>query len=440
MSQDQHQSTQVINLHIQHSRQREYISYPIQIPNNVERVDIRYGFNRHTYTPDGQGGTLHEEINIVDIALEDEDHRLIGASGSARTHIYVHENYGAPGYGLGRPIRQGTWYVVLGAYKIHPDGCDVQMEVTFRFKHRRLLVGETHSHTIHSDGRNTPQENIALAKNLKLDFLCMTDHNTSTQNAYAVSDEQLTLIPGMEATYYDGHTNFFGLQRPIRSYVTNTREGVLQNMHEARQNGALISLNHPFSDCPWLFGFGEDVPFDMIEVWNGLRMDWNIAAIRHWHGLLCQGKHIPAVGGSDYHRTQFAHIPGAPAMFVYAQSNGVSDILCAMRNGEGFIGYTVDGPIVDVATTDGQFVMGQTVPAGQADALHISVSRLWGSDQIVVITDQGEEHHVPADGRFAVEFDIPLQPRLFYRVEVRRMLPGMGEMLAALTNPLYIGE
>lgn len=428
----------VMNLHIPHERQRQYLSYPLDIPANTDRVDIRYAFPRRTFTPDGAGGTLHEEINIVDIALEDEDHRLIGASGSARMDIHIHENYASPGYWLGRPIPKATWYVVLGAYKIHPDGCDVRLEITFTAKSRRLLVGETHSHTIHSDGRNTPQENIALAKNLGLDFLCMTDHNTTTQNAYAHSDEALTVIPGMEATYYDGHCNFLGVHRPIGSYVAHTREGILSNMRKARESGALISLNHTFSDCPWLLGFGEDVPYDMIEVWNGLRMDWNLEAIRHWHGLLCQGKRIPICGGSDYHRTQFASIPGAPAMFVYAQSKSASDILAAMREGSGFIGMSPDAPIVDIQTQDGRYAMGQTVPADRLQPLCITASRLWPGDELAVITDRGEEHVQKLQGQYAIELCIPMQPRLFYRVQVLRRLPGMLAMLAAITNPIYI--
>jgi predicted metal-dependent phosphoesterase TrpH len=43
---------------------------------------------------------------------------------------------------------------------------------------RRL--GDTHLHTVHSDGRRTPAEVAAGARAAGLDFIVSTDHNTSS--------------------------------------------------------------------------------------------------------------------------------------------------------------------------------------------------------------------------------------------------------------------
>lgn len=67
--------------------------------------------------------------------------------------------------------------------------------------------------------------------------------------------------------------------------------------------------------------------FDMIEVWNGPMRGTNIRGIKWWTQLLREGRCIPAVGGSDFHRPKdFAKL-GNPITAVYSPSRRREDIL-----------------------------------------------------------------------------------------------------------------
>ena len=53
--------------------------------------------------------------------------------------------------------------------------------------------------------------------------------------------------------------------------------------------------------CPWLFEF-EGIIYDAVEVWNGPMRKDNLKAVKWWDDQLKQGRRLPAIGGSDYHR------------------------------------------------------------------------------------------------------------------------------------------
>ena len=108
------------------------------------------------------------------------------------------------------------------------------------------------------------------AVELGLDFLAVTDHNTSTHfedwTRLAAHPEALegpiVLIPGEEVTTYWGHANMWGLREWIdfrcadEASIDAVRRYVLQK-------GGLISVNHP--KCvgpPWLFRGWERLPVD----------------------------------------------------------------------------------------------------------------------------------------------------------------------------------
>jgi len=65
----------------------------------------------------------------------------------------------------------------VGAYKVAPEGVTVSYELAFTLKHRRLLKGDLHVHTLASDGVLTAEELAWRALRHGLDFLAITDHN-----------------------------------------------------------------------------------------------------------------------------------------------------------------------------------------------------------------------------------------------------------------------
>lgn len=429
-----HQSLELTHF-IPQEQQGLYLRVPVEVPQDVDRLVITYAYQRHLKDSLGEGISRQTEINTIDLALENPGGELTGASGSNRTEIYLHENHATPGY-LPQKVQPGTWQVVLGAYRIATEGVEVQIKVQFHKKQTVLLRGDCHSHTVHSDGWYTVEEATQRARQDKLDFLFITDHNSMTSNEQLVSDETLTVLPGVEITYFGGHYNLFGVKRPVKTYVANTREQVLAILHEGRSAGAISAVNHPVDPgCPWTFGLGEDVPMDAVEVWNGPFTPANQAAIDLWHSQLCQGRIWPAIGGSDCHHTELFRTHGTPTTFLYARSRSASDILSAIREGSAFIGMHPEAPHIFLQL--GQARMGQ-VHQGQEDQVSISVSNLSAGDEVQVITVKGIIYRHQPGACLQYQHHLPVAGSLFVRVEIRRSLPIGITTLAALSNPIYI--
>lgn len=417
---------------IDHAQQRQYLRIPIQVETDTEKLEIAYDYIRRREAVQGNVTQLNE-VNIVDLALEDASGALVGASGSERKSILIHENYATPGY-RGVPLTPGTWHIVLGAYLIEDDGCPVSVTVTQYRKQDVLLRGDCHCHTEHSDGWYTVEDVISRARQDRLDYLFITDHNSMASNPLIRSYPDLTVLPGVEVTYYDGHYNLFGKERPIRTYVANSREEVLNIMAEGRRAGALSSINHPIDfGCGWKFGFSEDVPADMVEIWNGPFAPWAKGCIDMWHDQLCKGRIWPAIGGSDCHHVELMRSFATPTTFLYSKSRAGSDILDAMRQGHAFIGMTASAPRIFMACADAR--MGDV--CRERGTLCLSVEALSQTDEVLLIDQTGVVFR-DTPGRcakYVAEFAV--RNSRFIRAEVWRNTPIIDRTLASISNPIY---
>ena len=420
--------------HIEKRQERLLLRVPFAVEEDIERLTIAYDFARYSESECEKGRLVRSEDNIVDLALEDPAHEEVGASGSAHGEIVVHENYASAGY---RPVRikPGIWYVVLGAYKIMEGGCDVKLTVTQQMKETVLLTGDTHAHTVHSDGWYTVEELIARARQDRLDYLFITDHNSMSAYPHIRSYPDLTVLPGMELTYYDGHCNLYGVERPVRTYVANGRAEILERMREAKQSGALIGINHPVEEaCGWRLGFDSDVPCDLVEIWNGPYTQRNADNMTMWHAQLCAGRRWPAVGGSDCHHDVLLRKLGTPATFLYSRSRSGSDILEAMRQGHAFIGMSPDAPRVELQM--GEARMGDVCTKPNAP-LRLSFERLEAGDEIRIVDQTGVAWSGVPGGAYRYEMEYKTCGSLFVRAEVWRTLSA-NRVPVTVTNPIYL--
>jgi hypothetical protein len=409
------------------------------MPPEIESLSLtnhyeRYGGNE-TVVAHGRF-TSRQETNIIDLGLIAPDGTQVGASGSDKASIQVSETDATPGY---RPCRlaPGEWRILLGAYKVAPDGVNVTYELTFTPKCLRLLKGDLHVHTLASDGVLTVEELGQHVLRHGLDFLTITDHNQMVATEALPHIPGLTLISGIEWTHYKGHANFTGVDCPYDgSFAANTTEEVAARFASARARGALITIAHPFDEgCPFLFDI-QALPFDCIEVWNGPMRPANLQALGWWHSLLAAGKKIPVCGGSDYHRSQLFLFPGGPTTCVYAMSAGASDILSALRRGHVYIVYAPDGPSLDI--TAGEAMLGDSVPFANVKEMQVNVTGLHAGDVVQVITAQGStsllKAETPGDFRGSYTMEAPG----FARVEIlREFVPGLPMLPALISNPIY---
>ncbi len=307
----------------------------------------------------------------------------------------------------------------------------------WKAKSRRLLKGDLHAHTLASDGVHTLEELAFKAKRNGLDFVAVTDHNQLVAKNSLPRLPGVTLIPGVEWTHFKGHANFLGVDQPYdTSFMANSPAEVQAKFGSARERGALITINHPFEPiAPFQFDLAT-LPFDCIEVWNGPMRESNLRAVGYWQQLLAGGKKIPACGGSDYHRdTPFIFL-GGPTMGVYAESNGASDILAAVRAGHSYITFAPNGPSLEL--TAGEAILGDSVPWGEVNSMQIRALGLTSGDVVQVVTNAASQvlFTMPADGD--IDLTYPMAAPGFARVEIlRAFLPGLPMLPALLSNPIY---
>ena len=399
-------------------KEGRYYSLPLKVPAGVEAMTVAYQYDK------GAG-------NCVDLGLSDWENRFLGWSGSARQEITISPYASTPGYKQ-TEVNEGHWHILVGAYHIPCDGLDVCYEITFHPPRKRWLRGDLHMHSTASDGENDPYALAKRAKKEGLDFIAIADHNNYCENLHLPVLPGLTLIPAVEWTHYKGHINFFGVTAPFDdSFIANSEEQMRSLLAQVAKNGALTSLNHPKDAlCPYLWAAEEG--FHMIEVWNGPMRPANLKAAQWWHQLLMQGKRIPIVGGSDFHRdkgpVRFAH----PTTWVYTDSPAAEDICKALSRGNSFVTASPNGVRLDVK----EACFGDVMPRHRGKLWHFEAEGGKAGMQLRLMTERG----VQAETAFRLDGTAKLEiPEEDWRFAYLTAGYKAGDIfwLRAISNPVY---
>jgi PHP domain len=475
-------------------RQNPYFYLPFNVPSNASRIHVSYGYSDPVTAPFGNGPG-----NVVDIGIFDsrgydfpQPAGFRGWSGAARPEFFLAREDATPGYIRGH-LFPGEWNIMLGVDRVEPEGVRYDVSVTVeqesgagnqepggrpRSAHPavskegaehsvpvdrhsalgtprspRWLKGDLHCHTVHSDGLNSVEEIVRNAVELGLDFLAVTDHNTSTHFAELerLSHLPTVLIPGEEVTTYWGHANMWGLREWIdfrcadEASIDNVRRYVLQK-------GGLISVNHP--KCvgpPWFFRGWEGYP--SMEVWQAPWRFYNWESLERWDSLLRSGQRVVAVGGSDVHsippaEPRHPHGLANPTTWVYSEPTEVA-ILDAIRAGHV---YLTDAPndtqliLTADADGDGSFetLMGDTIAANDGRPVSFRVKVHGGMDRRLWLIADGVPIDIRALDRVESkhEYSLDVSDLRYVRAELRghRGRPERGEVVWAMTNPIWVGH
>jgi len=444
-----------------------YALLPIDLPGGTVRLDVQYSYShRIGAEPQFQGG------NTLDLGLFDErgiaflEAGFRGWSGSERDSFYITSKHATPGY-LAGPLNPGRWNVMLGLYKLAPEGCQAKLTIVITTDQSQpadpagarsitglpssivkpafapWLRGDMHCHTWHSDGELSPAELVALARRRGLDFLAITDHNTtsSQRELASLTDPGLILVRGIEITSFRGHFNAWGSSEWVDFRIENPEMMAAALQHARTCSRALTACNHPKPDGP-AWEYPEVAGYDCIEVWNGPWEDLNQAALDFWLGQLARGRRIPAVGGSDFHNragdgTGIARLPGNPTIWVYTPSApGEANILQAVRRGHVAISETPAGPLLELrAGTSLPALGGDSLPRPD-DEIDMRVRCLKGKGYWLRLLDERGvlfERKIRAADE-TVSTGLPVTSSLYLRAELR---DANGSM-KALTNPVYL--
>ncbi|MCS7111540.1 MAG: CehA/McbA family metallohydrolase [Ignisphaera sp.] len=474
----------------------DFIEIPFKIDSEIDVLLIEF--------------IISEDMCRLGIGVIDPAGALRGWSAERRSKIYIARATATPGYIPGN-IHPGIWRIIARLDSVTGDGCryvlrvagfrtllgsmkfdDVSRVLSYLTKNVNLVEfvrnlselisimnytypcrdylnesskagcsggsltwyrGDLHVHSIHSDGRNTVCEIIALARSRNLDFIALTDHNTVSQN-YELPIHRYNepiIIPGMEVTTFYGHVNALNIKRYI-DFRRRSKDDFRRLFDEIHEDGGLVSVNHPdlykeplCRDCP--FRYRDVEGFDAIEVWNGPWHILNSESLLWWHTILTKGYRITAVGGSDYHGVDLTRL-GEPTTWVYTNRSTIEDILHGIKMGRVYITYAPEGPLVNVkAITDsGIYTIGESIRIANSSSVEliVDVKKAKGSTlRIITPQDVYRVVEISEEG-FRYREKIDAKGYSFVRVEIGRysdpykLIPSNHDDLLALTNPLYI--
>lgn len=345
---------------------------------------------------------------VIDLGIEGPE-AWCGWSGGARRRVVIERNDATPGYLPG--IEPGTWRVILGVHTVPPEGAELTVRVlspaesgvdhgpiadpaerTMRGSDRGLpapdgltwFAGDLHAHSLHSDGALSLSELANEAVISGLDFLAVTEHNTTSHFAHlaAVSERHgITLLPGQEVTTHRGHANAFG-----RIGFIDFRLPAQEWVDEVAARGGLLSINHPVdNDCAWQHRL-ERAPRG-VELWHSSwYLNLQATGVLAWNEQT--GRDAVLLGGGDFHNYSLPLRPGMPVTWIAAEDSSEEALLAGLAAGRTTITAAAEIGADGVARP---FLFG--VPALVRDGEELIVVDSAG---LALVSGTGERRIVPS--------------------------------------------
>jgi len=304
--------------------------------------------------------------------------------------------------------------------------------------------GELHCHTIHSDGSWTVAEMWERGRELGLDFIVLTDHNTISEwrevPPYALP--RPLLIPGMEITSFHGHALCLGVDRWVDWRIGLNGRSVDDCITETHAARGLFAIAHPFTigdprctGCSWSYpipGQGTDA----LEVWNGKWRDPetdNAMALALWRRLLTPAGGPTAIAGSDAHSAAFWN-SGAPFAWVYAHELSASAVLNAIKSARVMVS---SGPWLELSAClgDGQpWAIAGSHLAGKSIIVRASWRDAPDGARVLLLRERQPTRMGTGGRAGSIALPEDVQESTWYTAE---MWSAGGDLLA-LTNPIFV--
>ncbi len=450
-----------------------YVEAPFQVPSGTQRVTLTF-----SYTGKDQRTTL--DLGMLD------PQGLRCWSGGNKSTLTVSATDATPSC-LAGPVAAGTWKVLIGVPNIRGNVTAIYTAELF-FTNSGLVQdqpmvlrkpvrsgpawfrGDLHMHTAHSDGSCKSLRGakvpcpvfviVDAAVRKGLDFIAITDHNTTSQND-AMRELQpyfdsLLMIPGREMTTFHGHANLFGTAEPL-DFRVGSREVPEINtlLRRANQLGGLVSLNHPNSPtgeacmgCGWDPSPAADSSLvQAVEAVNGGSEEGPYAGLSFWERQLNRGLRLTGIGGSDNHTAQQpldeVGAVGSPTTVVYATELSTPAILQAIRAGHVFVDLTASKDrLLEVHAQSGPATasMGDTLIAAQGAEVEFSIHAAGVDGAKLIFLEDGQPlaeaqntaiHGLDQTVRIRWKSD---GKQHWFRFDVH----GPDDKLWLLGNPIYV--
>lgn len=227
----------------------------------------------------------------------------------------------------------------------------------------RWYKGNTHTHTLNSDGDSTPAEVVRWYREHGYHFIVLTDHNFLTSvdglNALHGADEKFLVMKGEEVTDRFGnkpiHVNGLNVQKVVQPQGgKSVVETIQRNVDAIRAVSGVPHINHP--NFGWAIT-AEDLKQvennKLFEIFNGHphvnnKGGGGVPGLEEvWDMILSSGKLLYGIAVDDAHTfkrpwDRRSARPGQGWIVVRATRLAVRDILEAMEQGEFYASTGVE--------------------------------------------------------------------------------------------------
>ena len=224
------------------------------------------------------------------------------------------------------PMRYVTVALVMSVFTLCPSFTAAQharFVLTAAPTSATWYKGNTHTHTLNSDGDTSPEDVARWYKAHGYAFLVLSDHNvfTDPKTLASLTDATFLLMPGEEVTTAFQkaavHVNALAVTRVIAPPKDSTLLGTVQKTVDAiRAENAVPHINHPnflwSVDSATLFRVRND---KLFEIFNGHPLTNNVGGgdwpgmEEVWDGLLTGGKRMYGIAVDDAHHFQGEFAP-----------------------------------------------------------------------------------------------------------------------------------
>lgn len=322
----------------------DFFDVPFDVPEGIREIQV-------SHAP-------IDPVDVLDWGLFAPD-GFRGYGGGNLEDIVVGESAASRGY-LPGPIAAGTWVISVGKARLASASPGYRVAIVLRSeptltpaldrtswrepapldRASRFFAGDFHVHSEDSGDADATLDDIAaMAITRALDFVVITDHNTTSHVDRLLSAQDraggsLLLVPGVELTTYAGHATGFASTSYVDHRVGFAGNTIEEAVAAISQSGALFSINHPTLDlgsacigCAWTHPDPEVGTLHGVEIQTGRTLLFTDAAIVFWEELLAAGHHVAALGGSDDHEAgQGSAAIGEPTTLVFAADLSVDSL------------------------------------------------------------------------------------------------------------------
>ena len=157
------------------------------------------------------------------------------------------------------------------------------------------IKADLHVHTTFSkDSIITPKDLILYAKQVGLNAVAVTDHN-SLEGAFKIAKENdFLIIPGMEVSSIHGHIVALNVKEGIPRDLS--ADETVERIHKA---GGIAIACHPFAWLKGSVGKYVTAKFDAVEALNASAFPFGLASKKAIE--LAERLKLPRVAGTDAH-------------------------------------------------------------------------------------------------------------------------------------------